>query len=99
MAQANKPAQAPDEAVYWYVRIDDATRPPGGRIVNAAERLQIFEHARAVFMAMPSGATVREFADAGTVRLTLPFTEVSALDAVDAAFGAAGYMRDPTAPE
>lgn len=84
-----------EDAVYWYERADAARF----RVADAAERLRVDELTRAILMAMPAGATLREFNDAGRVRLTIPLNELEYLDAVDAAFRDAGFVRGTASPD
>ena len=85
--------------VYWYVRVDDAARAPDATPMSSAEWSRRQSETRAIFRARPACAILREFPDAGTIRVTIPQDQLESLGRVDAAFLSAGLMRDPSSPE
>lgn len=81
-----------DTTAIWYVHVDDETE--SGRPLTATR-----EAWESVFRVMPDGSSLYPFKSAGTVGVAIPNSEIGRVEEVDAAFLAAGYKRDPGAPD
>lgn len=88
-----------DATVLWYVRVDDEVRDPGGRLITRGRWEEIRRATAGIFKVLPSGASLHSSEAAGVVRVAIPDSQVEHIDEVDAVFSAAGYKRDPNAPE
>lgn len=87
-----------NDFVVWYVRVDDATRLPGPRLISVSKWMEMQAGIREVFRAMPNGSSLRDFQEAGTVCVTVPRDQLESMAAVNAAFESIGFMRDPASP-
>lgn len=86
----------PVQITLWYVRADDETWTSE----IPAERMRLIRRAHeSIVTAMPHGALLHESKTAGSVSVTLPLSQHGHIDDIDAAFHAAGYKRDPHAPQ
>lgn len=83
----------------WYVRVDDETRGPGPRAVSREEWERIQRATESIYRVMPDGSSLYPCESAGTVGVAIPNDQLDQVGDVDAAFVAAGYKRDPNAPE
>lgn len=85
-------------AVIWYVRVDDETRSAGPQEVTREQWEGIRCATESIHRAMPDGSYLYPCRSAGTVGVAVPHAQIDHVSDIDAAFVAAGYMRDPYAP-